>query len=145
MPTSTTQVSIGELIRLAFPAGTLMPPPRFRSRLVNWVTMAGPGIVPAAGDFLLCGDCPQPDVLAAWVRAGAAGLAASGALTAVEKLDLPVIALLQECEPADVLVGMRVEAVWRPRAEWTTTFENIRHFRPTGEPDVPVERLGAWV
>jgi hypothetical protein len=59
--------------------------------------------------------------------------------------DMPFIALLQECEPADVRIGMRVEAVWRPRGEWAPTFENIRHFRPTGEPDVPVEALGAWV
>lgn len=58
--------------------------------------------------------------------------------------DIPFIALLQECEAADVRIGMRVEAVWRPRAEWGPTFENIRWFRPTGEPDVPVEKLGAW-
>jgi uncharacterized OB-fold protein len=59
--------------------------------------------------------------------------------------DMPFSALLQECDPADVRIGMRVEAVWKPRAEWGATFENIRHFRPTGEPDVPVEKLGAWV
>ena len=59
--------------------------------------------------------------------------------------DLVFIALLQECEVADVRIGMRVEAVWRPRSEWTPTFENIRYFRPTGEPDVPIEKLGAWV
>jgi len=59
--------------------------------------------------------------------------------------DLVFIALLQECEVADVRIGMRVEAVWRPRSEWSPTFENIRYFRPSGEPDVPIERLGAWV
>ena len=59
--------------------------------------------------------------------------------------DMPFIALLQECEPSQVRIGMRVEAVWRPRDEWAATFENIRHFRPSGEPDVPIERLGAWV
>ncbi len=59
--------------------------------------------------------------------------------------DLVFIALLQECEVADVRIGMRVEAVWRPRSEWTPTFENIRYFRPSGEPDVPIEKLGAWV
>jgi uncharacterized OB-fold protein len=58
--------------------------------------------------------------------------------------DMPFIALLQECDPAEVRIGMRVEAVWRPREEWTTSFENIRHFRPTGEPDVPIAELGAW-
>jgi len=38
--------------------------------------------------------------------------------------------------PADeVRMGMRVEAVWRPREEWGTTIENISHFAPSGEPD----------
>jgi uncharacterized OB-fold protein len=59
--------------------------------------------------------------------------------------DMPISALLQECDPAEVRIGMRVEAVWKPRAEWGTTFENIRYFRPSGEPDVPVAKLGAWV
>ncbi len=59
--------------------------------------------------------------------------------------DLVFIALVQECEAADVRIGMRVEAVWRPRSEWAPTFENIRYFRPSDEPDVPIEKLGAWV
>jgi uncharacterized OB-fold protein len=59
--------------------------------------------------------------------------------------DMPFIALLQECEPSQVRIGMRVEAVWRPREQWTPSFENIRYFRPSGEPDVPIEQLGAWV
>jgi uncharacterized OB-fold protein len=38
--------------------------------------------------------------------------------------------------PADeVRMGMRVEAVWKPRDEWGTSIENISHFAPTGEPD----------
>jgi hypothetical protein len=32
-------------------------------------------------------------------------------------------------------MGMRVEAVWKPREEWTTDLNNIVYFRPTGEPD----------
>ena len=33
--------------------------------------------------------------------------------------------------PADqVRIGMRVRAVWRPRAEWGPTLENIAHFLP---------------
>jgi len=45
--------------------------------------------------------------------------------------------LVQEVAATDVRVGMRVQAVWRPREEWGPTMENILHFRPTGEPDVP--------
>jgi hypothetical protein len=40
---------------------------------------------------------------------------------------------------------MRVQAVWRPREQWQPSFENIRWFKPSGEPDVPVEQLGDWV
>lgn len=47
--------------------------------------------------------------------------------------------LILDCEPADVRMGMRVEAVWKPAEEWGTTAENIHHFRPTGEPDAPYE------
>jgi uncharacterized protein len=43
--------------------------------------------------------------------------------------------LILGCEPADVRMGMRVRAVWKPREEWGTTSENISHFEPTGEPD----------
>jgi hypothetical protein len=32
-------------------------------------------------------------------------------------------------------MGLRVEAVWRPREEWEPSLTNITHFRPTGEPD----------
>ena len=49
--------------------------------------------------------------------------------------DIAFLHLILECEAADVRMGMRVEAVWKPREEWGTTIENIRYFRPTGEPD----------
>jgi hypothetical protein len=32
-------------------------------------------------------------------------------------------------------MGMRVEAVWKPREEWEHGLQNITHFRPSGEPD----------
>ena len=47
--------------------------------------------------------------------------------------------LILGCEPAEVRMGMRVRAVWKPREEWGTTAENISHFEPTGEPDTPYE------
>jgi uncharacterized OB-fold protein len=59
--------------------------------------------------------------------------------------DVPFIALIQEVDASEVRIGMRVQAVWRPREQWEPTFENIRWFKPSGEPDVPVERLGDWV
>jgi uncharacterized protein len=49
--------------------------------------------------------------------------------------DIAFLHLILECDAADVRMGMRVEAVWKPREEWGTTIENIKYFRPTGEPD----------
>ena len=45
--------------------------------------------------------------------------------------------LILGCEPAEVRMGIRVRAVWKPREQWGTTSENISHFEPTGEPDAP--------
>ncbi len=53
--------------------------------------------------------------------------------------DIPIQHLILGCEPGEVRMGMRVAAVWKPRAQWGTTVENIDHFRPTGEPDAPYE------
>lgn len=47
--------------------------------------------------------------------------------------------VLSECPLEDVHMGMRVEAVWLPKAEWTTSLKNIKYFRPSGEPDAPYE------
>ena len=57
----------------------------------------------------------------------------------LEGSDIAFLHLILGCDPAEVRMGMRVEAVWRPRDEWGTTIENIDHFRPTGEPDAPFE------
>lgn len=53
--------------------------------------------------------------------------------------DIAFLHLILECDAADVRMGMRVEAVWKPRDEWGTTIENIKYFRPTGEPDADYE------
>ena len=47
--------------------------------------------------------------------------------------------LILGCEPAEVRIGLRVRAVWRPREEWATTASTITHFTPTGEPDARYE------
>lgn len=53
--------------------------------------------------------------------------------------DIPVQHLVLGCEVDEVRMGVRVEAVWKPREEWGHTMENIDHFRPNGEPDAPYE------
>lgn len=49
--------------------------------------------------------------------------------------DIALMHLILDVPADEVRMGMRVEAVWKPREEWGTTVENISHFRPTGEPD----------
>jgi uncharacterized protein len=53
--------------------------------------------------------------------------------------DIAFLHLILGCDVDEVRMGMRVEAVWKPREEWQPTLENIDHFRPTGEPDAPYE------
>lgn len=54
--------------------------------------------------------------------------------------DIGFIGLVGECEPADCRIGMRVEAVWKE--EISSTAENIRWWKPTGEEDVPFSKAG---
>ena len=49
--------------------------------------------------------------------------------------DIAFLHLILDIPAEEVRMGMRVEAVWKPREEWGTTIENISHFRPTDEPD----------
>ncbi len=53
--------------------------------------------------------------------------------------DIAFLHLIQGIDAHEVRMGMRVEAVWKPRDQWGTTIENIEHFRPTGEPDADYE------
>ena len=47
--------------------------------------------------------------------------------------------LVLGCDPAEVRMGMRVRAVWKPPEERGTTAGSISHFTPTGEPDALYE------
>jgi len=60
------------------------------------------------------------------------------ASVALDGADISIFALIQECAPAAVRMGMRVEAVWKPDGERQGDHEDICYFRPTGEPDVPL-------
>ncbi|HEY0902994.1 MAG TPA: OB-fold domain-containing protein [Marmoricola sp.] len=53
--------------------------------------------------------------------------------------DIAVLHLILGVPAAEVRMGMRVKAVWKPREEWTYSLENIDHFEPTGEPDADYE------
>jgi uncharacterized OB-fold protein len=61
------------------------------------------------------------------------------ASVALDGADISMFALIQECRSEDVRMGMRVEAVWKPDGERQGDHEDIRYFRPSGEPDAPLE------
>jgi hypothetical protein len=63
------------------------------------------------------------------------------ASVALDGADVSMFAPIQECKATDVRMGMRVEAVWKPDGERTGSHDDIRHFRPTGEPDAPLETI----
>lgn len=58
---------------------------------------------------------------------------------ALDGADVSMYSLVQECKAADAHMGMRVEAVWKPDGERQGDHTDIRYFRPTGEPDAPLE------
>ena len=60
------------------------------------------------------------------------------ASVALDGADISIFALIQECQPDEARMGMRVEAVWKPDGERQGDHEDIRYFRPTGEPDAPL-------
>ena len=56
--------------------------------------------------------------------------------------NISFIHLMSECDNSEVHIGQRVQALWKPREEWTYAMDNIRYFRPIDEPDVPVAEIG---
>jgi uncharacterized OB-fold protein len=59
------------------------------------------------------------------------------ASVALDGADISIFALIQECKPEEVRMGMRVEAVWKADGARQGDHEDIQYFRPTGEPDAP--------
>lgn len=48
--------------------------------------------------------------------------------------DVEMLSLVGGVPAADVRMGMRVRAVWRPREEWGPTMDNVKWFAPVGDP-----------
>lgn len=53
--------------------------------------------------------------------------------------NIAIFHLIREVPVDEVRMGMRVKAVWKPGGERAPTLENIAYFKPTGEPDAPVD------
>lgn len=65
----------------------------------------------------------------------------AAASVVLDGADISFSALIQGCSYDEVRIGMRVQGVWRPKEEWTTSLNNISHFIPLDEPDVPFEKI----
>jgi len=53
--------------------------------------------------------------------------------------DIAFLHLILGVDAAEVRMGMRVRAVWKPEDERSYSMETISHFEPTGEPDADYE------
>lgn len=60
----------------------------------------------------------------------------------VDGSNISFIHLMSECNNDEIHIGQRVEAVWKPREEWTYAMDNILYWRPIDEPDVPHDQIG---
>ncbi|MFD0692121.1 Zn-ribbon domain-containing OB-fold protein [Actinomadura fibrosa] len=52
-----------------------------------------------------------------------------------------MLTLIAGVPAAEVRMGMRVKAAWRPREEWAKSMANIKWFEPVDEPDVPFDAI----
>lgn len=53
--------------------------------------------------------------------------------------DVSIFHLIQEVDASEVSMGMRVQAVWDPEPQ--PTMQTIKHFKPTGEPNMPLAEV----
>ena len=61
----------------------------------------------------------------------------------LDDCDQSMIHLVSECNNADIKMGTRLQAVWKDKAEWDYTLENIKYFKPLNEPAVDIDKLKA--
>jgi uncharacterized protein len=72
-----------------------------------------------------------PPYVTAWIR--------------LDGADITAMFLVQEVDPAEVRLGMRVEAVWVEESEREANLGNIKYFRPSGEPDADYDTYKDYV
>jgi len=57
----------------------------------------------------------------------------------IDGADIGLFGLVQEIPFDQVRMGLRVDAVWVEDDQLAPTFESVRWWRPTGEPDAPYD------
>ena len=65
----------------------------------------------------------EPPYVTAWIR--------------LDGADITSMFLIQECDPSEVRLGMRVEPVWAEDKK--PNIGSIKYYRPSGEPDAPYD------
>jgi purine catabolism regulator len=70
--------------------------------VVKWAVMAGTGVAPQAGDFVLCGASPARKEWGAWAEADVAGVAVPSGSAVPSSADLPVITLPEGASLRDI-------------------------------------------
>lgn len=96
MVDTTNDISLSEFLRLALPVGTQRPAALGRDQVVRWVVMAGAGVAPTAGDFVLCGNAPTRKDLTAWAQQGVTGVAVPAGTVIANlpaALEMPLVVL----------------------------------------------------
>ena len=63
------------------------------------------------------------------------------AMVRLDKANISFLHLIQGVEIDNIRIGMRIQAVWKPKEEWTHSLENIKWFTPIDEPDIDVSTL----
>jgi hypothetical protein len=61
----------------------------------------------------------------------------------LDEADQTFIHLVSECDNDKLEIGQRVKAVWKDKADWGLTLENIKYFVPTDEAPVSITELKA--
>jgi uncharacterized protein len=59
--------------------------------------------------------------------------------------NIAFMGLIQEIPPAEVRMGLRVEAVWVDKKDLGPTMASVRYFRPSGEPDAAYETFAEYL
>ena len=102
MSESNFQIALGELVRLALPAGSTLSTSAARDRVVRWVMVPAPGLSPQSGDCVLCETLPPAKQLAAWADRGVAAIAAPAPMPNSLPADLPFITLPPNASLRDI-------------------------------------------
>ena len=63
------------------------------------------------------------------------------AMIRLDGANISFLHLIQDVDIENIRIGMRIQAVWKPKDEWTHSLENIKWFAPIDEPDVDVTTL----